>query len=88
MEEPYMGHVYPNGKTSCVQFSDNDILPDIRYDNFFKAVFTKDTPQSKGALSGLLSALIRRKIAVKTITTNEPAINNAFDRCIRYDIAC
>ena len=83
-----MGHEKLSRKTCRVQFSDTDNLPDIRYDNFFKAVFTRDTPQSRGALSGLVSAFIGRKVAVKTITANEPAMNNAFDRCIRYDIAC
>jgi hypothetical protein len=34
-----------------VQFSEEDKLLDIRYDPIFKAVFTKDTPASKGALS-------------------------------------
>jgi len=71
-----------------IQFNDEDELPDIRYDNIFKAVFTKDTPASKGALSGLVSALIERKISVQTITANEPPANNTFDRSIRFDIAC
>ena len=71
-----------------IQFDEDDELLDIRYDNIFKAVFTKDTPASKGALSGLVSALIERKVTVQTITANEPPANNAFDRCIRFDIAC
>jgi hypothetical protein len=36
-------------------------LIDIRMDNVFKAVFTKDTPESFGALSALLSALTGRR---------------------------
>jgi len=71
-----------------IQFNDEDELLDIRYDNIFKAVFTRDTPASKGALSGLVSALIERKVSVQTITANEPAANNTFDRSIRFDIAC
>jgi len=71
-----------------IQFNDEDELLDIRYDNIFKAVFTKDTPASKGALSGLVSALIERKVSVQTITANEPPANNTFDRSIRFDIAC
>ena len=69
------------------QFNETDDLPDIRYDNIFKAVFTKDTTESKGALSGLISALIGRKLVVETITANEPAAENTFDRSIRFDIA-
>ena len=43
-------------KTSF-QFSEDDDPVDIRYDKVFKAVFTKETPASKGALSKLVSAL-------------------------------
>ena len=78
-----------SGRKICpVQFDETDELLDIRYDNIFKAVFTKDTPASKGALSGLVSALIQRKVIVQTITANEPSSENAFDRQIRFDIAC
>jgi len=45
-----------------MQFTEADDLIDIRYDNVFKAVFTKDTPESKGALSRLVSTLIKRNI--------------------------
>ena len=71
-----------------VKFNETDKLLDIRYDNIFKAVFTKDTPASKGALSGLISALILRKVIVQSIIANEPPANNSFDRSIRFDIAC
>ena len=71
-----------------IQFGDTDELLDIRYDNIFKAVFTKDTPASKGALSGLISALIERRVTVQTIVANEPPIESVIDRCIRFDIAC
>jgi len=75
-------------KTEVIQFNDTDVLLDIRYDHIFKAVFTKDTPASKGALSGLISAFIGRNVIVQTITANEPPAVNAFDRRIRFDIAC
>ena len=71
-----------------IQFSDSDNLLDIRYDNVFKAVFTKNTPASQGALSNLISALIERKVTVASLTTNEPPIDDLRDRCIRFDIAC
>ena len=77
-----------NSMTAPVQFDDADELLDIRYDNIFKAVFTRDTPASKGALSGLISSLIMRKVIVETIITNEPPAESIFDRSIRYDIAC
>jgi hypothetical protein len=41
-------------KAGSIQFSETDELLDISYDHIFKAVFTKDTPASKGALSGLI----------------------------------
>ncbi|MCL2721944.1 MAG: Rpn family recombination-promoting nuclease/putative transposase [Treponema sp.] len=71
-----------------VQFNDTDDLIDICYDNVFKAVFTKETPESRGALSRLISALIGRNVSVATITANEPPIDSLRDRQIRFDIAC
>jgi hypothetical protein len=55
-----------------IRFDDTDDLIDIRYDNVFKAVFTKNTPKSQGALSKLLSALIGRELAVVALTANAP----------------
>ena len=40
---------------------------DIRYDPVFKGVFTKDTAESRTALSKLVSALIGRVITVDTV---------------------
>ena len=77
-----------NGKPEVIRFTDTDEPLDIRYDNIFKAVFTRDTPASKTAISGLISALIQRKVNVQTIVANEPPVNNVFDRRIRFDIAC
>jgi predicted transposase/invertase (TIGR01784 family) len=71
-----------------VRFDDSDDPIDICYDNIFKAVFTKPTPASQGALSRLVSALIGREVLVDTITANEPPIDNLADRQIRFDIAC
>ncbi|MDR2898524.1 MAG: Rpn family recombination-promoting nuclease/putative transposase, partial [Spirochaetaceae bacterium] len=71
-----------------MKFTVTDDILDIRYDNVFKAVFTRNTPASQGALSDLISALIGRKIVVATITANEPPINDLRDRQIRFDIAC
>ena len=66
---------------------DDDPL-DIRKDNIFKAVFTKNTPESTGALSNLVSALIGRNMTVVSILTNEPAIDDVHDRQVRFDISC
>jgi len=78
----------PGRKAGRIQFADTDEPLDIRYDSIFKAVFTRDTPASKGALSGLISALIGRKARVQAIATNEPPARNVSDRRIRFDIAC
>jgi hypothetical protein len=43
----------------CIQFENMDNLVDIRYDNVFKAVFTRNTPESQGALSKLVSVINR-----------------------------
>jgi predicted transposase/invertase (TIGR01784 family) len=57
-------------------------------DNVFKAVFTRNTPKSQGALSKLISALISREVFIVAINTNEPPIDNLLDRQIRFDINC
>jgi predicted transposase/invertase (TIGR01784 family) len=71
-----------------IYFTENDDLIDIRHDNVFKAVFTKNIPESQGALADLVSALIGRKLGIIAITANEPPIDNVRDRQIRFDIRC
>jgi predicted transposase/invertase (TIGR01784 family) len=61
---------------------------DIRYDPVFKAVFTKDTKESRGALSHLISALIGRTVNVETIIANEPPVDDLRQRYLRFDVAC
>jgi predicted transposase/invertase (TIGR01784 family) len=61
---------------------------DIRYDVVFKAVFTKDTKESIGALSHLISALIGRNVKVETIIANEPPVDDLRQRYLRFDVAC
>jgi hypothetical protein len=58
----------------------------ICYDNVFKAVFTRETPESRTALSRLVSAVTGRTLTVLSITANEPPIHNLRDRQIRFDI--
>ena len=71
-----------------IRFEKTDDLFDIRFDNVFKAVFARDTPASKGALSKLVSALIGRNVVVTNISANEPPIDSLRDRQIRFDINC
>ena len=89
----------PNFKAPCIpvqyrgmetkfKFSDSEVLLDIRYDSVFKAVFTRENPKSKGALSDLVSSFIGRKLTVSSMTANEPPIDDIRDRSIRYDISC
>jgi predicted transposase/invertase (TIGR01784 family) len=61
---------------------------DIRYDPVFKAVFTRDTAESRVALSDLISALIGRVITVETIIANEPPVDDIRQRYLRFDVAC
>jgi len=68
-------------------FGDRAVL-DIRYDPVFKAVFTKETTKSRGALSDLISALIGRTVTVETIIANESPIDDLRQRYLRFDIAC
>jgi predicted transposase/invertase (TIGR01784 family) len=71
-----------------IHFEETDEPIDIRYDNVFKAVFTRNTPASNGALSTLISALIGRVVSVAGINANEPPIDSLRDRQIRFDINC
>ena len=68
--------------------SEDDDPIDIRIDGVFKTVFTRDTPESSGALSRLISALIGRDLSIISILTNEQPIDNLRDRQIRFDIKC
>ena len=74
--------------TPFFHVGENDDPLDIRRDNVFKAVFTKNTPESAGALSKLVSALIGRDITIVSIAANEPPPENVRDRQIRFDINC
>ena len=71
-----------------IQWDENDRVLDIRYDFVFKAIFTRETPASRGALSSLVSALIGKAVAVESIAANEPPVRDARDRQIRFDISC
>jgi len=69
-------------------FGDGARILDIRYDPVFKAVFTRDTAESRAALSDLISALIERTVMMETIVANEPPADYLGQKKIRYDIAC
>jgi predicted transposase/invertase (TIGR01784 family) len=71
-----------------IYFTEDDDLLDVRKDNVFKAVFTKNTPESQGALGKLVSALVGRELSIVEINSNEPPIDNLRDRQIRFDIFC
>ena len=86
--EPEAGLGAGPASSAAVQFDADDDLLDICKDNVFKAVFTKNTPASQGALSKLVSALIGRDVSIITILANELPIENLRDRQIRFDINC
>jgi len=68
-------------------FGDRAVM-DIRYDPVFKAVFTKETTESRIALSDLISALIGRTVTVEAIIANEPPVDDMRQRYLRFDVAC
>ena len=74
---------YPDSK-----IQPGDIPLDIRMDNVFKAVFTKETPESSGALTKLVSAMIGRNITIISIVANEQAIEHLGEKHTRFDINC
>jgi len=69
-------------------FEDGKRIFEIRHDPVFKAVFTKDTSTSRGALSDLISTLIGHIVAVEIITANEPPISDLRQKYIRFDVSC
>ena len=71
-----------------IQFSPEVDILDMRYDNVFKAIFTKNTPKARIALGTLISAAINVDILVETVLQNEPAPEDIRDRQIRFDIHC
>ncbi|GHU06182.1 hypothetical protein FACS1894147_12910 [Spirochaetia bacterium] len=71
-----------------ITFDETDDIIDICQDNVFKAVFTKDSPESERAMLGFLSQFTGHKISAITIVANEPPIDNLRDRQIRFDINC
>ncbi|MDR3123404.1 MAG: Rpn family recombination-promoting nuclease/putative transposase [Treponema sp.] len=71
-----------------VRLDDADDPVNICYDNVFKAVFTQNTPESRTALSRLVSAMTGRNLTVISIAANEPAPHSLRDRQIRFDISC
>jgi hypothetical protein len=55
-----------------IHLDEQEDLIDICLYNVFKAVFTKDTPESLGALAKLLSVLIGKEIEAVTIISTPP----------------
>jgi predicted transposase/invertase (TIGR01784 family) len=71
-----------------VRLDEYEDIIDICMDKVFKAVFTKDSPASRTALSRLVSAIVGRELSIITITANEPPPESLQDRQIRFDIRC
>jgi len=69
-------------------FENGARILDIRHEPVFNAVFTRDTAESRGALSDFISTLIGRTITVETIVVNEPPTSCPEQKKIRYNIAC
>jgi predicted transposase/invertase (TIGR01784 family) len=67
--------------------NNSEYIIDICQDGVFKAVFTKDTPESRAALTSLLSAFIGKELVIVSITTNEVPIDDTRQRHLRYDIS-
>ena len=71
-----------------IYLDEQEDLIDICMDNVFKAVFTKETPESLGALAKLLLVLTGREVESVSIIANEPPIENLRDRQVRFDMQC
>jgi predicted transposase/invertase (TIGR01784 family) len=71
---------------SAIQFSPDETILDIREDHVFKAVFATDTPASRKALTGLLSAILDQKLEILSLAPNEAPGEIIGSRQIRFDI--
>jgi hypothetical protein len=71
---------------NAIYLDEADDPVNICYDSVFKAVFTRETPESRTALSRPVSAVTDRTLTVLSITANEPPIHDIRDRQIRFDI--
>jgi predicted transposase/invertase (TIGR01784 family) len=71
-----------------IRLDETEDIIDICLDNVFKAVFTKNTPESRGALTRLVSAVIGRDLESVEVVENEPPADSVADRQIRYDLHC
>ncbi|MDR1231105.1 MAG: Rpn family recombination-promoting nuclease/putative transposase [Spirochaetaceae bacterium] len=71
-----------------IHFNKTASLIDIRRDSVFKAVFTKDCPESRRALECLISAVTGRDMTVLSIAANEPPVDSLRDKQARFDISC
>jgi predicted transposase/invertase (TIGR01784 family) len=71
-----------------IRLDETEDIIDICLDNVFKAVFTKNTPESRGALTRLVSAIIGRDLESVEVVENEPSADSVTDRQIRYDLHC
>jgi predicted transposase/invertase (TIGR01784 family) len=69
-----------------IQFGPDETIPDIREDHVFKAVFAADTPASRKALTGLLSAILEQKLEILSLVPNEPPVEIIGSRQLRFDI--
>jgi predicted transposase/invertase (TIGR01784 family) len=70
-----------------IQLKPTDDLLNILADPVFKAVFTRDTKESRGALMALIAAYTGNEVASVVVKQNEPAIEDAAERQIRFDIS-
>ncbi|MDR3046962.1 MAG: Rpn family recombination-promoting nuclease/putative transposase [Bacteroidales bacterium] len=71
-----------------VVLSASDDILNPCLDPVFKALFTKNTPAAQFSLKAFLSAVLERKITDATVIQNEPAVEDAREKQIRFDVAC
>jgi predicted transposase/invertase (TIGR01784 family) len=63
-------------------------LLNICSDPVLKAVLTKDTPESRGALCSVLSTYTGKPVTEVQVRENEPAVDSIIEKKIRLDVNC
>jgi predicted transposase/invertase (TIGR01784 family) len=71
-----------------VRIAPGDDLLNICSDPVLKAVLTKDTPESRGALRSVLSAYTGKQVSDVQVRENEPAVGSIIEKKIRLDVNC
>ena len=80
-------YILEKNKTYVSQIKKGKLL-NPRIDSTFKALFTQNTEESKGALKAFIEAVVKREVNTVELVPNVVPIDYIGQRDINYDILC